>query len=92
LISLQRVIETGESVKEIEYRVLHIDGTWRWYSASALPVKDICGKVILFEGIGRDITDKKLIEQALRKSKEMYDKLVSKIPVGIYILHTTADG
>jgi PAS domain S-box-containing protein len=41
--------------------------------------------------ITRDITEKKLIEKALLKSKEQYDDLVSKIPVGIYILHTFSD-
>jgi len=45
-----------------------------------------------YQSIWHDITDRKLVENALRKSKEQYDDLVSKIPVGIYILRTFPDG
>lgn len=40
----------------------------------------------------RDITERKQTEEALRKSKLQYDNLVSKIPVGVYILHSKSDG
>jgi diguanylate cyclase (GGDEF)-like protein/PAS domain S-box-containing protein len=40
----------------------------------------------------RDVTAFKQAELALLKSKQMYDKLVARIPVGIYILHSTPQG
>jgi len=39
-----------------------------------------------------DITERKQAEAALLKSKQQYDDLVAKIPVGVYILHTKPDG
>jgi PAS domain S-box-containing protein len=45
-----------------------------------------------YMSVWHDITKRKLDEEALLKSKEQYDDLVSKIPVGIYILHTFRDG
>ena len=45
-----------------------------------------------YMSIWHDITKRKLVEEALLKSKEQYDDLVSKIPVGIYILHSFPDG
>lgn len=48
--------------------------------------------------ITRDVTEQKIIENELRdsearllKSKEQYDKLVTKIPVGIYLLRSFPD-
>jgi len=39
-----------------------------------------------------DITERKQAEAALLKSKQQYDDLVAKIPVGVYILHAKPDG
>jgi PAS domain S-box-containing protein len=44
-----------------------------------------------YQSIWHDITNRKLVEDALLKSKEQYDDLVKKIPVGIYILRTFPD-
>lgn len=45
-----------------------------------------------YQSIWHDITKRKLVAEKLRKSIEQYDSLVSKIPVGIYVLHSTPDG
>jgi diguanylate cyclase (GGDEF)-like protein/PAS domain S-box-containing protein len=42
--------------------------------------------------IWRDIAERKQSEQALLKSKQQYDDLVSKIPFGIYVLRSTPEG
>lgn len=39
-----------------------------------------------------DITERKRTETELIKSKQQYDDLVAKIPVGVYILHTKPNG
>ena len=39
-----------------------------------------------------DITKRKKAEEELRKSKQYFDNLVSNIPVGVYLLHTTPAG
>ncbi len=45
---------------------------------------------ILF-GVIQDITERKQAEAEILKSKQQYDNLVSKIPVGVYILRTKPD-
>jgi PAS domain S-box-containing protein len=41
--------------------------------------------------IARDITDRKQAEAGILKSKQLYDNLVSNIPVGVYILRSRPD-
>ena len=69
---LQKVFNTGQKQDGIEYRVKHISGEWRWYRANAVPLKDESGKVIGLQGIGRDFTESKRTEDALRESEEKF--------------------
>jgi len=58
---------------------------------SLFPV-EISGKILndgRIQAIVRDVTDRKLMEDDIRKIKKQYDDLVSNIPVGIYLLHTS---
>ncbi len=46
-------------------------------------------KVAIF---ARDVTERKRTEEELLKSKHLYDDLVSKIKVGVYVLRSKPDG
>ena len=71
-----------------ENRYLCKDGTTVFLSWTAYFDKD--------DGVtyatARDVTAFKQAELALLKSKQQYDNLAAKIPVGIYILRTTPEG
>jgi diguanylate cyclase (GGDEF)-like protein/PAS domain S-box-containing protein len=67
MVWLQKVIETGQRQEGVEYRVRHIDGSWRWHTSSAVPLRDEAGTVIGFEGIARDITERKQMQQKLEE-------------------------
>ncbi|MGE5499858.1 MAG: response regulator, partial [Syntrophothermus sp.] len=41
-----------------------------------------------YEKLNNELTERRRIEEDLLKSKQQYDSLVSKIPVGIYVLHS----
>jgi len=56
---LKTVLDTGERQGDVEYRVRHRNGQWRWHSSSANPVRDASGAVTGFDGIARDITERK---------------------------------
>jgi PAS domain S-box-containing protein len=62
----QQVIETGERLLGIEFRQRHQQGHWIWTSIHISPIKDATGQVIAFQGILRDISDRKQYENALR--------------------------
>ena len=68
---LQNMLETGQQQDDLEYRIRHIDGTWRWYSSSGVPAKDETGAVISVYGIAKDITQRKMTENAMRRSVEI---------------------
>ncbi|MBI5005795.1 MAG: EAL domain-containing protein [Nitrosomonadales bacterium] len=40
----------------------------------------------------RDISERSYIQKALSASKGQYDRLAANIPIGVYLLHTTATG
>ena len=69
MVWLQKVITTGQRQEGIEYRVQHINGTWYWHTSSAVPLLNEANMVVGFEGIARDITERKIAEEALSKSE-----------------------
>ncbi len=74
LVWLQKVISTGQRQEGIEYRIRHINGTWRWHTSSAVPLRDINGTVIGFEGTARDITERKQAEEELHSTNKQLEK------------------
>jgi PAS domain S-box-containing protein len=67
MIFLQSVNSSGKRQEGIEYRVCHIDGSWRWHTSSAVPFTDEKGNVAGFYGIASDITERKKKELAIRE-------------------------
>jgi PAS domain S-box-containing protein len=66
---LQRTIQTGQRQTGVEYRVQHADGSWRWHTTNVVPLKDEAGKVVGYEGIASDITDRKRLEGEMEKTR-----------------------
>jgi PAS domain S-box-containing protein len=62
----QRLFATGERQIGLEFRVLHKEGSWVWIVCSNVPIKDAQGNVIGFQGIARDVSDRKAAEAELR--------------------------
>ena len=67
---MQRMAEPGQGREVVEYRMRHLDGSWRWHASSAGSSRDEAGTVVGFEGTARDITDRRQAEDALRESEE----------------------
>ena len=70
LIWVKKVIESGQRQAGIEYRVRHSDGSWYWHTSSAVPFRDASGAVMGFDGIARDITERKRAESYRAMSVE----------------------
>ncbi|MFB1488591.1 MULTISPECIES: EAL domain-containing protein [unclassified Thiocapsa] len=64
--SFRSVVDMGEMRRDIEYRVRHADGTWRWHASSAMPFRDENGVIVGFQGIARDVTEQKETREQLR--------------------------
>jgi len=61
--ALQQLFQTRVDLRDLEYRVLHKNGSWIWYSANAALVQDPESGKEIFLGIGRDISDRKRGEE-----------------------------
>jgi PAS domain S-box-containing protein len=80
--AIARAIATGEPYT-IEHRVLRPDGDVRCVLGRGEAVKDSHGNVIKLIGTGLDITDRKMLEQALQaseqKTKEIFNSAIAAI-------------
>ncbi|RMF91721.1 MAG: PAS domain S-box protein, partial [Nitrospinota bacterium] len=62
----------GKRVEDIEIRLRHKQTRrWLWFSLLAYPLRDEHGHVIAAEGVARDITEKKLMEEEMLRSEKL---------------------
>jgi PAS domain S-box-containing protein len=88
------VCRSGLPLINQEEPVLERDGTQHWLTTTKVPLRDSQGRVVGVVGIGRDISRRKLAEEALRASEErlqaMLDNTIAvvylKDPEGRYLL------
>ncbi len=73
----QKVIR-GEPVINREEFVLDEQGRKSWLLTSKLPLRDQDGKIVGLVGIGRNITERKQAEEALRQSHDELEKRVAE--------------
>lgn len=77
----------------VEFRQKTTDNNWKWIlSVGKIVETDPEGKPLRMLGTHVDITERKLAELEVMKVKQQYETLATKIPVGIYILHSKLDG
>lgn len=72
----------------LEFRHRHRDRPYLWVGVATAPVKDTTGKIIGFQGILTDITDRKNAELALQESERRYASLAAAAPVAIFRFDT----
>jgi hypothetical protein len=87
----QEIIRTGRPMIAKEEREVWNDGHVTWASSTKIPMRDAAGKVIGIMGISRDITERKLVEEALRKSEEKFSVIFHSSPVPV-ALSTVKEG
>lgn len=73
-------------VVTIENRVITADGTIRWGQFVNRAFFDKEGRLIEMQAVGRDITDRKLIEQAIQNESKKNEVLLNAASDGIHIL------
>ena len=79
-------LEAEGQVQGAELRLRHRDGTRLWVQDSARAVYDKSGNLLFYEGMVADITARKLVEQALHRSEQLFRTLVENTHVGIFML------
>lgn len=66
---LRRRVFEGSS-GTLEFEIIGLRGTRRWLDTHAVPLRDANGTITALLAITRDVTKRKLAEQALRESEE----------------------
>ncbi len=65
----RRALETGEPY-EIEHRIRHRDGGYRWLLSRALPMRDDGGRILRWFGTATDIDAQKRHEEEMRAARD----------------------
>jgi len=74
-----------KKVESFDYN-LTINGKIRWFDAKLSPRADAHGNIIGVTGVIRDMTDRIIVEMALKDSEEQFRTLFALIPDSIFIV------
>jgi PAS domain S-box-containing protein len=77
----KRLLEEHSVVQGFEYQAYRKDGSKIWLSDNGRAVQDESGAVLYYEGFTEDITERKLAEEALRRSEDHLRLVVDTIPM-----------
>ncbi len=73
-------VNRGERLHPFETVRMRKDGTFLNISVTISPIKDSTGRVVGASKVGRNITEQKRIERALRESEERFRAIVETTP------------
>jgi PAS domain S-box-containing protein len=76
---------SGEVVQPFEHRIIHKDGSIRWVKNTSVTRCDEHGRLIAYDGLITDITERKRAEEALRESEEKF-RVISSTAVDAILL------
>lgn len=73
------VMETGVT-SMVEEPVIHpVTGEQRWYASTKTPLRNAEGEIIGLVGIGRDITERKRIDETLRQRERLLEAVAAAL-------------
>jgi len=67
----QQIIKSGIPLINHEESMGNVDGIPRWNLSSKVPLRNLMGNIIGVVGMGRDITDRKLVEEEIKRKNEL---------------------
>ncbi|MFW9994501.1 MAG: PAS domain S-box protein [Candidatus Odinarchaeota archaeon] len=79
-----KTLTLGNPVAVDEHRSIRPDGKIAWHQWSDRAIFDQDGNVVEYQSVGRDITDQKLAELALKSSEERYRVFFEDSPVSLW--------
>jgi len=72
--------------RQIEHRILYADGQVGTITVRFFIVKDAQGRTVRTHGVNQDITDRKRMEEALRRAEENFHRSLDESPLGARIV------
>ncbi len=83
-LAIVQKITTTNKTGSIEKQNIHKDGSLIWVNVTISRIKGIIGQSTCQVAIFEDISDRKQVELALRKSEDKFQKMVANIPGMVY--------
>ncbi len=65
------LVQADHPVSPLEHRIIHKDGSTRWVRNTPVPRHDKTGRLIAYDGLISDITERKRLEEDLLKAKKL---------------------
>jgi PAS domain S-box-containing protein len=85
-------ILSGAKVEPVEHRIIRKDGVMCWVRNSPVPYYDSQGKLLYYDGLLQDITERKLAELVLQESQARYKGIVTHTNNGVAVYKAVNDG
>jgi PAS domain S-box-containing protein len=70
---------------EVEYRILHSDGSVRWVRDRSFPLRNEQGEVYRVAGAAADITERKQLEAELQQTRDFLKTVIDHLPVAVFV-------
>jgi diguanylate cyclase (GGDEF)-like protein/PAS domain S-box-containing protein len=74
-----KIYTNGKPVRDISYKAIRKDGEIKYAEITGFPIQNQKGEVIGFRGIGRDVTERKRMEETLRRSEQKYRTILEEM-------------
>ncbi|MCI0407603.1 MAG: PAS domain-containing protein, partial [Acidobacteria bacterium] len=81
-----RHLEGSSPHYEVEHRMLHKDGSVRWFLARGLALRDESGRPYRMLGTDTDISERKRAEETLRRTEQLNRAILGSVPNEIAVL------
>ncbi len=80
LAFLDKIATTGADHSSFEFRHRRKDGSYFWVASKVAATTNTSGQIIGFQGILRDISERKAIEEELQQNKQLLELVMDALP------------
>ncbi|WP_017655135.1 PAS domain S-box protein [Fortiea contorta] len=86
IASINNLASSPQALKTGERRILTVNGV-RWFEWNLTAIENNTQEVVEFQAVGRDVTERKEIESALRQSEEKFRNFAETIHAVIWMVN-----